>query len=389
MNSNAYGYPADLYALGLVFLEVLQLVAYSNRNSLVDRIVNDNETDLILKHHLIPNAKEVITRLTKKKTALRFTSAEEVSLITSSFLNVFTSSDLSSCFTHCTDGDRILLNSGVYVGLFRLHDKNDILIKGVDSDHVLIRPPPLAGRGVALRIAGNSCTLQNISINSEQMGWCIVFKGDSNLVSNITVKECKNGVQLVGRGNTATNLTINSATFNGISIQGDENIVERLTCTSGYSGVLIHGSGTQVKDIVLVAARMATTMQMGYSGVRQGLGSGTLVDGLICSISKRPFSEWAFSCFDATVRGVVLRNVDCHYICINGIGHTLDSVVCKKVLRIYGHSHSLKGVSGERCEILEEAGSLVMGKCKFKRIIYKKEDNPRWKWIRNTFKTCN
>ncbi|XP_035709461.1 uncharacterized protein LOC118436153 [Folsomia candida] len=390
MNSHTYAEPADLYALGLVLLEVLQLVPHSERNTLFDKIVNDNETDLILEHCLIPNAKQVVIRLTRKKTSDRFSSIEDVFMPTSDFLNVSSASQLAQCFAHCHDGDHILIHSGVYSGTFILREKNNIVLKGVESGNVLIRNEShnLTSSTLAvLQVIGNSCLIRDISIDSTQVHWGLSVTGDSNSVKNLEIKDSQNAVTIHGANNSVTNLVIKSATWNGLSIHGNCNRVKNLSCASGYAGVNIHGSQNQFSAIVVTAK--STNLDMGYSGVRHGTGNQNEVDGLTCHISKRPFSEWGFSCFSTKANYFILRNVVCHYILINGFGHKLENVVCKKVLRVYGWGHVLNSVSGDRLEVLEHGqsgggssinssmGTVNVVKCKFKRTIFSRNNDAK------------
>lgn len=76
--SNEYDLRADLYSLGLVIWEVVQLIPFRNRKSLFDRLVNDGNEDLVQHHHAIPEVAKLIHRLTKRRAKDRLKNMGEV-----------------------------------------------------------------------------------------------------------------------------------------------------------------------------------------------------------------------------------------------------------------------------------------------------------------------
>ncbi|OXA49837.1 Mitogen-activated protein kinase kinase kinase 15 [Folsomia candida] len=75
---NNYGFPADLYSLGLIIWEVAQLIESNKRSRMFNNLVNDKEDSLIVLNPQIGGLRQLIITLTKKQAAERFQDLEQV-----------------------------------------------------------------------------------------------------------------------------------------------------------------------------------------------------------------------------------------------------------------------------------------------------------------------
>lgn len=76
--SKKYDFQADLYALGLVIWEVVQLIPTCERRAFFDRLVNNKEEGLIIKNPAFPGVVHLIVQLTKRKVKKRLKNMKEV-----------------------------------------------------------------------------------------------------------------------------------------------------------------------------------------------------------------------------------------------------------------------------------------------------------------------
>ncbi|XP_035701725.1 uncharacterized protein LOC118433663 isoform X2 [Folsomia candida] len=110
----------DIFYTGCVALEVFQIVEQFSQNSLINKILYQDGTELIKTHGLVKNSKELI------ETFLCSTIVSDISSIKLelSASLVATSLELSDRLRKCDEGDIILLQPGQYVGPFYLDKKN-------------------------------------------------------------------------------------------------------------------------------------------------------------------------------------------------------------------------------------------------------------------------
>ncbi|XP_035711674.1 heat shock 70 kDa protein-like isoform X2 [Folsomia candida] len=73
-----YDKQADLFSLGLVIWEVVQLIPFGHRRPFFDRLVNDKEEDLVKNNAAFPDVALLIIQMTKRKVEDRLKSMKEV-----------------------------------------------------------------------------------------------------------------------------------------------------------------------------------------------------------------------------------------------------------------------------------------------------------------------
>lgn len=78
INGGNYGFPSDLYSLGLVIWEVCQLIAYKEHRKLFDELVNDRVTSLVESHPLLHDLPGIVVKLTKRNVSERYSTMAEL-----------------------------------------------------------------------------------------------------------------------------------------------------------------------------------------------------------------------------------------------------------------------------------------------------------------------
>ncbi len=73
-----YSYQADLYSLGLIIWEVVQLIESKDRFRLFEELTVDKRTTVVKPHVLQPWIKELIISLTKRKVETRSKTMNDV-----------------------------------------------------------------------------------------------------------------------------------------------------------------------------------------------------------------------------------------------------------------------------------------------------------------------
>ena len=73
-----YSFQADIYSLGLVIWEVVQLIPQKNKVSIFEALTIDREANVVKPHVLLPWIKELIISLTKRKVEERSKTMNDV-----------------------------------------------------------------------------------------------------------------------------------------------------------------------------------------------------------------------------------------------------------------------------------------------------------------------
>ncbi|XP_035713885.1 glycogen synthase kinase 1 isoform X2 [Folsomia candida] len=81
MDSSQYGFNADLFSMGLIMFEVLQLIGRQERNEMFMELVMNENVIVVIPHVRILNSKEIIVALTKRNPVDRIQSIHEVVLV--------------------------------------------------------------------------------------------------------------------------------------------------------------------------------------------------------------------------------------------------------------------------------------------------------------------
>jgi serine/threonine protein kinase len=73
-----YSYQADIYSLGLIIWEVVQLIPQKDKVSIFQALTIDKRNSVIKPHDLLPGIKELIINLTMRKVEKRFENMKDV-----------------------------------------------------------------------------------------------------------------------------------------------------------------------------------------------------------------------------------------------------------------------------------------------------------------------
>ncbi|OXA61804.1 Serine/threonine-protein kinase PDIK1L [Folsomia candida] len=260
--SNNYSFQADLFSMGLVIFEVIQLIHLNQRKKVFDSLVLDQDESVVAHHPEIPSGKELVIALTKRKVQNRIKTIEEVALLvqqwqfrricredsTSHFYKsnrkpAKNSDELYKCLHEATPGTIITLSQGTtYSGKFVLTGKN-VSVIGQGKSTVIKNnsdSPALTVLGTGHKIS----YLKIIHGDKISGSNCFDVAGDGSAFSNITLSGSDDCILVSGNDNKFTKIiTIESS--NGMHIIGSRNIIEGLEVLSTiYSVIHIASTST-------------------------------------------------------------------------------------------------------------------------------------------------
>jgi serine/threonine protein kinase len=73
-----YSFQADIYSLGLIIWEVVQLIPQKDKVSIFQALTIDREANVVKPHVSLPGIKELIINLTKRKVEERSKTMNDV-----------------------------------------------------------------------------------------------------------------------------------------------------------------------------------------------------------------------------------------------------------------------------------------------------------------------
>lgn len=235
----------DIFYTGCVALEVFQIVEQFSQNSLINKILYQDGTELIKTHGLVKNSKELI------ETFLCSTIVSDISSIKLelSASLVATSLELSDRLRKCDEGDIILLQPGQYVGPFYLDKKNIKLFAA--NCYVSLKPKDDSYDPI-VHITSDGVSLEGIKLDMKDRpnSTGIMVNGDSVKIKDLNSYGGFNSVLLCGKGPYLENINIESS-FNGIQVDCDGGLFKHISLRDHITGVEIDGSNNELYDIEL------------------------------------------------------------------------------------------------------------------------------------------
>ncbi|XP_035701726.1 uncharacterized protein LOC118433663 isoform X3 [Folsomia candida] len=184
----------DIFYTGCVALEVFQIVEQFSQNSLINKILYQDGTELIKTHGLVKNSKELI------ETFLCSTIVSDISSIKLelSASLVATSLELSDRLRKCDEGDIILLQPGQYVGPFYLDKKNIKLFAA--NCYVSLKPKDDSYDPI-VHITSDGVSLEGIKLDMKDRpnSTGIMVNGDSVKIKDLNSYGGFNSVLLCGK----------------------------------------------------------------------------------------------------------------------------------------------------------------------------------------------
>ncbi|XP_035716753.1 uncharacterized protein LOC110861074 isoform X2 [Folsomia candida] len=254
--SGKYSYQSDLYSLGLIIWEVVDLIKESEINSLFDKLVADGAIHLVTDNHpLIGNlAKELVINLTERHVKKRYQTIDDVDRMIDNWKSVQimrpilkcrNGEDLELCLSFSFPNCIIVLGEGDYQGRFIVsHNNVRLMGRGVDKTRIK--------SSFSFDICGNNCKFWNLSISpTNTLNFSLNITGSRNRLQGISAS----GINVSGSECTLTDIAVDNA-VNGIQICGSDNNIDGVTFTNISNQYIVLGeysnncivSGVSVKD---------------------------------------------------------------------------------------------------------------------------------------------
>ncbi|XP_035716756.1 uncharacterized protein LOC110861065 [Folsomia candida] len=254
--SGKYSYQSDLFSLGLIIWEVVDLINESEISSLFDRLISDRATQLVKQEHPLIGkiGFELVVNLVKRNITERYKTMEDVEKIIDNWKSVQimdkavtcrTGEDLELCLSFPSQNCIILLEEGDFQGHFIVsHDNVRILGQGVHKTRIK--------SSFSFDICGNDCSISNLSISpTNTLDFSLNIKGSRNRLESIIAR----GINVSGNECTLTNINVHNV-VRGIQICGSHNHIYYVNFTNIADQYIALGdnsenctvSGMSIKD---------------------------------------------------------------------------------------------------------------------------------------------
>lgn len=246
VRTGRYGKPADIYSLGLIIWEVLQLhtkMSTAQRRSTFMELVYGGDTSLIKDCPEVPNLKETI-KMTKTKVAERIQTIYEVQLIATEIW-AKSSEELEAYLKTFQSGITIHLVEAVYTGYFIFYHSGVKLIG--EGENTIVTNGDATPLVLPNDVTG--CTIKNLKLKACGISWAestLRVDGNNNLVENIHIDN-KSGkgdcLRIEGSGNHVFRLRARNSEV-GILIEGERanaNVLDDIEISNCNNGIKVFG----------------------------------------------------------------------------------------------------------------------------------------------------
>ncbi|XP_035711139.1 uncharacterized protein LOC118436703 [Folsomia candida] len=234
---NEYGFPADIFSLGLIICDVAQLIESNKRSTMFDRLVNDKEDSLITLHPQIGGLRELIIALTKKSASDRFQQLEQVQKVFAQkelcdskeghLLTARNGEELRKLLKGATPGSKIFLIEAEYDGNFVVEGES-ITIVGKGEKTVFTNS---GSNSFVVKGMGHRILNLKISKSGEHAGFnCLRVEGDMNSFSDLILIGGAYSVKIKGNDNKLDKIQV-SVAIKGIHITGSRNTIDDICLT--------------------------------------------------------------------------------------------------------------------------------------------------------------
>ncbi|OXA49021.1 Serine/threonine-protein kinase 35 [Folsomia candida] len=234
-----YSFQGDLYSLGLIIWEVVNLLDISKNKK---ELLSDTHRTLIEKHPLLEeDIKKLIVHLTKTNVSERFLNISELDPFTNLWdkitihdttANVSNDAELRLCVHYMRSGCTINLSAGNYPGGYCLN--NDAITIIGESEKTLIE----CKDSVGFHVFANDCTISNVTISDREDDTGIILEGCRNKVDNIIVKFSSFPSAAVYTSPTSSDCMITNVSGNyvdtGIWLDGSNHQVENIALSRNH-----------------------------------------------------------------------------------------------------------------------------------------------------------
>jgi hypothetical protein len=393
MNGNEYNFQSDIYSLGLVIWEVVQLIPFKGRKKLFNELVVDEKTELVVS--FAPSISSSIISMTKRKLEERMKSiveskdyqvstfAFELERLTKEIKSKIgpltyvakNGKEFQDLLSKCSPGDIINLTEGEFEGPFKINC-SDLKIIGQGSKTVLNCDTE---DKTTIKICGNNNCVSNININYRYCGAKLV--GSDNSILNVgLIKDCdirppETALKIYGSRNKISGLKISQSDFLlgqnswpllsycGIESQGDYNALENIEISNVYTGISLSDSNNTVTNVLFnntITGMFILGSQNNISTINYIKDKPVMGSDKCCGVEVHN-SENHFENIQCTGMGIgdlgfeifyssmcKISNSSCGPLKINGSEHTLINVDCVPCIQLRGEGHTLIKCKGQQ-----------------------------------------
>ncbi|OXA45907.1 uncharacterized protein LOC118437851 [Folsomia candida] len=366
-----YSYAADIYSLGLIIWEVVQLLG-DKRNIDFDKLVYDKKEELVEDHVIMIGIRNIIISMSRRTVEERI-GLEEIDfspwndnlskiiedqgckflwdciLNSSKEFVVRTNTQLKLALDNAVHGCVIRLNEAVYTGRFSLlEDKISIIGQGSRSllkfgdamslniygDEISISNIKISvakyKAKYCLRLDGSRNVIKDVEFSNGEAEYMLMVAGDDNKLETLAISESYGGIYVTGQNNTITKILMDNVRSIGIFIGygSSDTKISDITLSNVIQGIIVNGSKAHISKVKLTKASLDTSSLWNKPQRYIGLvvyGSDFKVEDINCSDYSRITNDWGMiinggsgeitDCFGGSIRiagsNVKLINVSC------------------------------------------------------------------------------
>ncbi|XP_035700804.1 uncharacterized protein LOC118433215 isoform X2 [Folsomia candida] len=238
-----YNTSSDIFSMGLVIWEVLQLIKKTERNTLFTKLVFHKDTSVVDTWREGSNMKEIVLSMSQLDVTQRVKNLWDINptfeivqipnciTYVGNEMQVSNGDELTKCLNMCQDGTRIKLLDGIYDCNMLSITKNEISLVGNGNDTIL-QNTITAG---LILILGDKCSISNLKIIGCK-DFCVRIHGSHCRVTNVDIQY---------EASFSSESFVESWTFlilgDGYNLLRDISIHNKSTCRDVH-GILMHDS---------------------------------------------------------------------------------------------------------------------------------------------------
>lgn len=378
--SRTYTPQDDLFSLGLIIWETVQLLKFVERKNLFDRLVNGRDENLVNDNKVMPKVRELVVGLVVNKSM----NFEQALRIIGNWQVAQNVDEFQYCLDHVTAGGVIQLVDVVYEGNFVLEKDNVriFVLEGRGGKPVI---KGQIGRSAAcLEISSDNCSISGIKVVGNEGTTGIFLKGSRNTVQdvelsggssygvrsegvenkleNLTISDYSDiGIQISGGNSVVNKIKLENITSHGIYVYSDNSTVSNVTCSNAKNGIEVLGSSNKFGNIKLDK----NSGKERFSGVKLYKNAhDTTIENLTCSGYLREKGDWGL---EIESLNTTVNNSGCGPIRLKRRDVTLTNVDGGEVIQVGEDVVNVKLINC-RAEKLVSKTEVKTTDCKFREV---------------------
>lgn len=338
---NNYGTQADLFSLGLVIWEVVQLIKYRDMPTTFYKLVHESKTNLVKDFALLGDVqmKNVIISLTKRRIQ------DRAKVIPDHLIQVYSEQgliivsnaiELKMALNVCKEGDTIQIQNfrrSVNDPEFQLNTNNVTICANESAKHVFV-----------WKIDSNGCKVEYLTWRR------IIVNGNKNCISHCKFKH----LDLNGSNNKLTNCVIGDPHgIAGTTLSGNANVFENCTI---YCPITVTGSDNKFISTNILNMESFLFVISGSRNIIQKFkissnSSNERVDSPLRFVNRRILRQFetkdlllmrefnVIITADSSLCAILDGDLENAYV--SGSNHTLKNLTVNGTLELNGEGHHI------------------------------------------------